>query len=259
MAIDTQAKSNGGLATIVSICKDIVTLLRDGTLFLLAIFLVAFPSKINSMLIDAGFKEGSVAGFKWEASLINSNQSLEEANAKIADLQKENDEQIKALSEARAQLKDTALKQRITLLESESVTQKQSTEMVQSVVEQSIKTNRMLVEKTQVIRNKSDYLVGLQTLGVADSERLVINDKLSADGYTLDSLTYSYPAGERPNWFAPRSTVFYYAASALPAARELAKFMKSITNQEFVVQRGAGLGVDPTRRNVTFFVHLVKT
>lgn len=258
MAIDTQARSNGGLATIVSICKDIVTLLRDGTLFLLAIFLVAFPSKINSMLIDAGFKEGSVAGFKWQASLINSNQSLEEANAKIADLKKENDEQIKALSEARAQLKDTALKQRITKLEKENITQKQSTEIVQSAVEQSIKTNTMLVDKTQPIRDKSDYLVGLQTLGVSDQERISINDNLSSNGYGLDSLTYSYPAGERPAWFAPRSTVFYYSASALPAARELAKLMKSLTHQEFAVQRGAGLGVNPARRDVTFFVHLLK-
>jgi hypothetical protein len=258
MATDTQEVNKGGIEAVISICKDIISLLRDGTLFILAIFLVAFPSKINSMLVDAGFKEGNVAGFKWQASLIDSNQSLEEAQAKITQLQKEKDEQIKALAEARAQLKDTELKQRITKLESENITQKQSTEIVQNAVEQSIKTNTLLVEKTQSIRNKSDYLVGLQTLGVSNQERLAINDKLSSDGYGLDSLTYSYAAGERPAWFAPRSTVFYYSASALPAARELARFMKSLTNQEFAVQRGAGLGVDPTRRDVTFFVHLVK-
>lgn len=241
----------------VSIGKDLISLLRDGALFLLAVLLVAFPAKLNSMLIDAGFKEGSLAGFKWQSSLVNSNQALEEAQAKISELQKVNNEQVKALAEARALLTDSALKQRITKLEKDNIAQKESTGLVQHSVAQTIQTNVTLVEKTQLPHNKSDYLVGLQTLGIPDAERIAINMKLSSDGYGLDSITWSYPAGERPSWFAPRSTVFYYSASALPAAQELANFMKNITRQDFVVQRGAGLGVDPSRRDVTLFVHFI--
>jgi hypothetical protein len=99
----------------------------------------------------------------------------------------------------------------------------------------------------------------VQTLGVPDAERVVINEKLRADGYGLDLVTWSYPAGERPSWFAARSTVFHCSGSSLPAAQELAHLMKLLTGQKFAVQRGAGLGVDPSRRDVTLYVHYVKS
>ena len=247
-----------GIATAISIGKDLISLLRDGALFLLAVLLVAFPVKLNSMLVDAGFKEGSVAGFKWQSSLVNSNQALEEAQAKITELQKENNNQVKALAEARALLTDPALKQRIAKIEKDNIAQKESTGLVQNTVAQTIQKNETLVERSQISLKKSDYLVGLQTLGISDAERIALNNKLSSDGYGLDSITWSYPAGERPSWFATRSTVFYYSASALPAAQELARLLKTETRQDFAVQRGAGLGVDPSRRDVTLFVHFIK-
>lgn len=242
----------------ISIGKDLVSLLRDGTLLLLAIFLVIYPDKINSILNEAGFKEGNFAGLKWQSSLDNSTQSLKEAEAKISELQREKNEQAKALAEAKTLLADSALKQRISQLEKSNTAQEKSTELVLNSVAQTIKANTALVGKIQAPFNKSDYLVGLQTLGIQDEERIAINAKLSSDGYGLDSITWSYPAGERPSWFASRPTVFYYSASALPAAQELARIMKTITKQDFAVQRGAGLGVDPSRRNVTLFVHFIK-
>src|SRR5215471_2745427 len=138
---------------------------------------------------------------------------------------------------------------------------------VPSTVSQTIESNAPLVAKASVStdqvatppRNKSDYSVGVQTLGASDEERNAMNDRLSADGYGLDPLTWSYPAGQRPSWFADRSTVFYYAPSAQSAAEQLARFMKTVTGQEFVVRRGAGLGVEPSRKNVTLFVHYIKT
>ncbi|MFA7241906.1 MAG: hypothetical protein WC091_17470 [Sulfuricellaceae bacterium] len=258
MDADKQDVRKPRISVFISIGKDLISLLRDGALFLLAVLLVVFPAKLNSMLIDAGFKEGSVAGFKWQSSLVNSNQALEEAQARISELQKVSNDQVKALAEARALLTDTELKQRITKLEKDNIAQKESTGFVQNAVAQTIKMNAPLIEKIQMPLNKSDYLVGLQTLGISDEERIAINAKLSSDGYGLDSITWSYPAGERPSWFAPRSTVFYYSASALPVAQGLARFMKAATKQNFVVQRGAGLGVDPNRRDVTFFVHFIK-
>ena len=258
MAADNEVSHQPLVSTFVSIGKDTVAMLRDGMLFLLAVLLILFPGKLNSVLTDAGFTEGSLGGFKWQSSLVNSNQALKEAQAKISELQKINNEQVKALTEARALLSDTPLKQRISKLEAENSIQKESTEIVQNSVAQTLRTNAALVAKAQVPIDKSNLLVGLQTLGITDEERIAINGKLSADGYGLDKTTWSYPAGERPSWFAPRSTVFYYSSSALPAAQELARFMKSVTQQEFAVQRGAGLGVDPSRRDVTFFVHLVR-
>jgi hypothetical protein len=246
------------ISKVISVGKDLVSLLRDGALLVLAVLLIAFPNKINTMLNDAGFKEGNVAGFKWEASLDKSTQALKEAEAKISELQKEKDDQAKALADAQAQLADSALKQRISELEKVNAAQKASTELVLNSVAQTIKANTALVEKAQATSRKSDYLVGLQTLGVTNDERNAINAKLSAEGYGLDKVTWSYPAGERPSWFASRSTVFYYSASALSAAQELARFLKTLTKQDFAVQRGAGLGVEPSQRAVTLFVHYVK-
>ncbi len=143
---------------------------------------------------------------------------------------------------------------------------KDVTLQVQTTVSNAIESNIPLVAKalssadgrTTSPRAKSDFSVGLQTLGVSDSERVALNERVHAAGYGLDPVTWSYPAGERPSWFAPRSTVFYYSSSSSTEAQELAQTMKSLTGQDFAVQRGAGLGVDPARKDITLYVHYVK-
>jgi hypothetical protein len=250
--------SKTGVANVISIGKDTISFFRDAILFLLAVLLIAFPQKFNSMLVEAGFNEGNIGGFKWQASLVKSNQALEEAQSKISELQKISNEQMKILVEAKKNTNDQILIQRIAKVEKENISGQESTGLVQRTVAQTIKTNVPLVEKVQPAIGKSDYLVGLQTLGIPDTERASINSKLSSEGYGLDSLTWSYPAGERPSWFSDRSTVFYYSTSALPAAKELARFMKTITKQDFDVRRGGGLGVDPSRKDVTLFIHFIK-
>ena len=101
--------------------------------------------------------------------------------------------------------------------------------------------NKALLE-APATRGKSAF-VGLQTLGVDDNERVSINEKLQAEGYELDPTTWSYPADQRPSWFAAQSTVFYYSGSSRSMAEQLAHFLKVTTGQDFVVQRGAGLGM----------------
>lgn len=102
-----------------------------------------------------------------------------------------------------------------------------------------------------------DYLVGLQTLGLADEARTALNSKLREAGYGLHSLTASYQPAERPSWFAARSTVLYYSSASKAVATELARVLSKLTGESFVVQPGAGSGVDPAEREVTFFVHYV--
>lgn len=208
---------------VVSPGKDIVALLRDATLFVLAMLLLVFPAQFNTILVDAGFEEGSVVGFKWKSKLIDSNQALEEARSTIASLQTRNDELLKALQYAKAKSDDPELMKRVTALQEENRKLQDQTQRVQTVVADTIESNAPLVQKAisaaeqraaPATLGKSAYTVGLQTLGVDDSERVAINQKLQADGYGLDPLTYSYPAGQRPDWFAPQSTVFYYANAA---------------------------------------------
>jgi hypothetical protein len=263
---DVPKPEQSWLSTSVSLGKDLVSLLRDGAIFVLALLLIVFPLQFNSILVNAGFEEGSLVGFKWKSSLVEADKALKDAQVTISDLQSKNDELAKALGDANAKLKDPTLMARGEKLQDENSRLKEETLQVQTTVSNAIESNSPLVAKalsstdgrTTSPRSKSDFSVGLQTLGVPDPERVAMNEKIHAAGYGLDPVTWSYPTGERPSWFALSSTVFFYSSSSSSEAQELARTMKSLTGQEFAVQRGAGLGVDPARKDVTLYVHYVK-
>ena len=256
------------LANIVTVGKDFVSLLRDGvvlTLALLLVFsLVFYPKELNSILVDAGFKKANILGIEWESNLIDSDNALQKAEATIVALRDKNEELLGAIKKAKKDINNPLLTKRLSELETEVQDINKESKQVQIAVTQTIDSNVVLLEKVRssitqkASKEKSDYVVGLQTLGVLNSDRIAINEKLSLDGYSLDSVTYSYPAGERPSWFAYKSTVFYYSSTSRQAAQDLADFMKAITGYEFSVQRGAGLGVDPERKATTFFIHYIK-
>ena len=65
--------------------------------------------------------------------------------------------------------------------------------------------------RTRAPRAKSDFSVGLPTLGFSDADRAALNERVHAVGYGLDPVRSSYTARERLTWFAFRSTVFYYS------------------------------------------------
>ena len=75
MATDT-AQSKRGMEQAISIGKDLFSLLRDGSLFLLALLLLFFPARLNSVLVSAGFEEGSIVGFKWGKPITSFKNSL---------------------------------------------------------------------------------------------------------------------------------------------------------------------------------------
>lgn len=262
----TSAARSATFSTLIAIGKDLVSLLRDAALFLLALLLVAFPAQFNSILVRAGFEEGSVVGFKWKSSLVVSDQALQDANKTIAQIQAKNDELLKALADANMKVNDPQQLAHLAKLEEENRRLKEQTQKVQSVVSDTIESNAPLVAKAlsstekmaPATRDKSAYSVGLQTVGVDDNERVSINEKLRDEGYGLDPTTWSYPADQRPPWFAAQSTVFYYSGSSRPMAEQLARSLKRTTGQDFIVQRGAGLGVDPSRADLTLFVHYIK-
>jgi hypothetical protein len=257
---------SSSFSAAIAMGKDFVALLRDAALFLLAVLLIAFPGRFNSMLVAAGFEEGSVVGFKWKSKLVESNRALEEAQLTIAQLQAKNDELVLALNETGRASGDPAVEERLERLGRENVALKIETRTTQARVADTIEANTPLVEKALASgagdrpaqRSRSDYTVGLQTLGVADSERVALNEGLRGDGYSLDPVTWSYAADQRPSWFAERSTVFHYASSSKPMAEQIARDMKAKTGRDFEVRRGAGLGVDPAKREVTIFVHYIK-
>jgi pimeloyl-ACP methyl ester carboxylesterase len=102
----------------------------------------------------------------------------------------------------------------------------------------------------------SDFKVGLNTVGVSEDRWMSLEERLSQIGYQLDKYSYAYST--RASWMAQKPAVLYYSDSARPAANRLAAQMKQMTGESFMVQRGAGLGVEPGEEAMTLFVHIPK-
>src|SRR5882672_11069268 len=110
-------KTKSSVSNGVNFGKDLVALLRDLALFVLALLLIAFPSTFNNVLSSAGFEEGSFVGFKWKPKLLDSDAALKEAQALITDLRDQNGKMSKALNEVHSKVNDPALKEQLAKLE----------------------------------------------------------------------------------------------------------------------------------------------
>jgi hypothetical protein len=138
--------------------KDLIALLRDGGLLLVLVLLLAFPASVNTMLTNAGFEEGSLVGFKWKAKLVETDQTLKEAQTTITDLKAQLDKAAQALSEAQAQTTDAPLKASLSKVAQESREVKASSDQVQANVRSTIAGNASLVEKAQAVLNPGGVL-----------------------------------------------------------------------------------------------------
>jgi hypothetical protein len=63
----------------IEVFKNFFGMLKEGILILLFAFIFFFPKKINSILLNAGFTNGDVMGFKWEKQLADTKKSLQAA------------------------------------------------------------------------------------------------------------------------------------------------------------------------------------
>ena len=86
-----EKSNNSFLSVIATTGKDLVAMLRDAMLLLIAVLLIGWPQTINNILVEAGFEEGSFAGLKWKAKLTQSDETLLKAQATIADLIEQNE------------------------------------------------------------------------------------------------------------------------------------------------------------------------
>lgn len=155
-------KHDSSISNALAVWKDIVSLMRDSALLSLAVLLIVFPTTLNSILVNAGFEEGSLVGFKWKSKLVDSDAALNEARATISDLQNKNNKMIKTLTEANARLNDPLLKNRIAELEKENKKLNEVTRQVQASVSNAIASSAPLVNKalTQISANKWGVVFG---------------------------------------------------------------------------------------------------
>jgi len=185
MDMPDKTENANPLAGLIATGKDLVALLRDALLLLLGMLLLLWPASINSMLVAAGFEEGSFAGLQWKARLTQSDGSLVKAQALIADLKDQNLRLGQALSQTRPPDSGPASDslERIN----QALTAK--ADRVQSALTSSLAANSELVQKAQPQTAQATtwgvVYGGDRTLADARHETGPVASKLGLTGATI--------------------------------------------------------------------------
>jgi hypothetical protein len=162
------------VAEYVSVGKDSVGLLRDLMIFILAVMLLLFPKVLNDTLVNAGFEEGSLVGFKWKSRLLNSDQALKDARFALDRMRVQNDSLSKALAAAQLQLTDTVLRRRIARVQTANQQLATSVSQVQRSVNHTIAASAPVVQEAQqAVAGNGEWVVvfgGDPTLRAAQYE-----------------------------------------------------------------------------------------
>ena len=137
------------LEQAIAIGKDVFALLRDGSLFLLAVLLLFFPTQLNSVLTSAGFEEGSIVGFKWKARLVETDDALKAAFATIESLQAQLKQANDTLAAANAVVPSGDLKERIQRVEQAGRDVAATSDGATDAARSTIAANAPLVDQVQ--------------------------------------------------------------------------------------------------------------
>jgi hypothetical protein len=136
--LPTFKEIDAGASAIVGIGKDLVALLRDASLMVLAVLLIFWPSTFNSILSNAGFEEGSLVGFKWKTGFAETHTQLEQTNVALVNLTRENTDLVQLLAEADKFVTDNPLRARIASVQERNKKLAERSETLQSSVEATI-------------------------------------------------------------------------------------------------------------------------
>lgn len=188
-------KKESSISGTVAVWKNLVSLMRDSALLLLAVLLIAFPSTLNSILVNAGFEEGSFVGFKWKSKLVDSDAALKEARSTISDLQKKNNEMANALAEANAKLNDSSFQKRVAKLEKENKKLYAATQQVQASVSNTIASSAPLVDSILAQTSTHKWGVvfsGNPTLEIAKDELDSVAEKYNLPNAAIYNRKGSY-------------------------------------------------------------------
>ena len=99
-------------------------------------------------------------------------------------------------------------------------------------------------------------LMDVWAYGVSESEVQKIKEHLIAEG---NEVGFGGLLSYKPKWLALQSTVFYYHKNSKQVAQNIADDLNKISDIEFDIKWGAGLGVKADEKEKTFFVHIVNT
>lgn len=136
-----------GVSATVGVGKDLVALLRDAFLMVFALLLIFWPHTFNDILVNAGFEEGSLAGFKWKSGFAEARAKLEQAEETLKTLKETNANLTVQLAEAKKFVNDDALKAKITSAEQSSEIVAERSAAVQSSVQATIAQTAQLANR----------------------------------------------------------------------------------------------------------------
>lgn len=152
---DQPVQAKGSIERWISVGKDLFALLRDSSLFLLAVLLLVFPKLLNDVLTSAGFEEGSVVGFKWKASLVESNDALTAANSTIEALRAQLKQSNDALAAAKNAMPPGELRTEIQSVENSGRKLTETTANASEFIRSTISQNAPLVERAQLMTSSA--------------------------------------------------------------------------------------------------------
>jgi hypothetical protein len=178
---DEMNDKGSSVATSIAMGKDGIALLRDLAVFTLAVLLIAYPARLNHILTEAGFEEGSLVGFKWKTKLVDSDAALKDAQVTINDLKAQLDKTTKLLADAQAKLNDPGQKTAFAQLQQENSALQVATSRVKTSVESTIAANAPLVRNAQTFLTGSAWGVvfgGDTALDKAKYESDIVGPKL---------------------------------------------------------------------------------
>jgi hypothetical protein len=173
---------------IISILKDVISFLRDLVIFLILIFLLVFPAKFNTILVNAGFKEGDIAGFKWQAAdVINTNQTLHDAQTTNEILKNQVDSLTKLLVQINPLVKDSALKKNIKAIERDKLNIDSIFKQTNFSVQKTLSANAQIVSSAQQqLNNGGDW--GVVFSADLDLNKAIYERDVAAKKYQIPNV-----------------------------------------------------------------------
>jgi hypothetical protein len=134
-------------------------LVRDLSIGLLLLLLLAWPEAINNRLTAAGFEEGSFMSLKWKKKVVQDDAALKEAQAIILRQQEQLNGQRKALDALQKKLPEVAALPEVARLQKKSSELAAQSEAGLDALQSTISSNRGIVERASKAASDPRWVV----------------------------------------------------------------------------------------------------
>jgi hypothetical protein len=174
---------------IIETLKNLFAFLREAILVMLFCFVIFFPSRINAILIKAGFTNGDVMGFKWEKQLAETNKNLQAAGKVTSNAQDQIDKLQSTIDSITPHVKDQQTLNKISEAKSDLASFKTNVAMADKSVKTSMIYQQNMMNSVSPANLNNDY--GWVYLGKADATKTkwIKTEHMTIAPTPLDKLT----------------------------------------------------------------------